>query len=652
MASIHTPTHGGEPASSRPSQTIAVFPVERRIDAYAEPNLIPNSPHERNRAALQGLEQFEASLPSNGQMSAFRDFFLGMAHGRSVELAKGLQVDPTKAARELSGARGMEDAMSAEWRARARHYQTNAPGGQGPLNGVNERALAKSGAISKSVLDVGTQTNFSQITGGQSLGYVSLDTKFARGTIRPDSFTFYQMLPKSAAFQVVDYWGYVDDTGGALPGSATSAFSSVQSGTLGTSAGIYSLNNVNLKLMLDGRAVTLALMAQNNFVGVNEQENANAALTVLGTADWLNYHGNPALYPNQYSGMSVSTPTKNIFDFMSFYNANASLQGWSTSQTLYNLIYEASAQITSWGSFGRITHALMTPITAGALQSLVTTLLNNIVHMNARENQVTPGIVVDGDLQGMRTRMGPIQFPLDLMITARDTPAQGQPRSNGTTPTTTTNPSPPSGVTAAASGAAYAGSNWGVNAQFTSGTAKYYYAVASTDANMNESNLTWTSGTTTLPAVSGFVAGSGITASGAVTINIGNPTAADAYAYRVYRTGGGGFGGAAASPTAVRYVGSVLVSGGGGATTQFVDYNGRIPGSEQIFLLDLRPEDGALDWRYLLPLTRVELFAQNLFMPWAVCSIGALRNRIPKFHGIVTNFVPDAPNWNPYGANV
>ncbi len=100
----------------------------------------------------------------------------------------------------------------------------------------------------------------------------------------------------------------------------------------------------------------------------------------------------------------------------------------------------------------------------------------------------------------------------------------------------------------------------------------------------------------------------------------------------------------------MRYIGSVAANGSGIVT--FVDNNSAIPGAESIFLLDLRNEDAALDYRYLLPLTRVELFAQNLYMPWAVAAIGAVRNRIPKFHGIIKGFIPDNPIWNPLGANV
>jgi hypothetical protein len=665
MPDIHVPERGGEGYNARP---IHIAPMHVPLQEYVDParSTIENSPTSLRRSYVDALGQFEASLPPHGhRLAGMNDFFKGLVMDASVRygaenvnprmdrdaIAKAMGIPLRDGLSNDRSHGGIVNAMAAQWRNRARHLQTSAPGGQGRLNGFSEYDLHKSGEISKSVLDVGTLTNFASITGGQSLGYVSLDTKFARGTVRPDSFTLYQMLPKSAAFQVVDYWGYVDDPGGALPGSATSAFTSVQSGTLNTSAGIYQLNNVQLKLMLDGRAVTLALMAQNNFVGVNEQENANAALTVLGTADWLNYWGNPAIFPNQYSGLAATIPTTNVFDFLQFYNANASLQGWSSAQTLYNLIYEASAQITSWGRFGRITHALMTPVTNGALQPLVTTLLNQVTTNLTREQVNMRGIVVDGDLQGMNTRMGPIQFPLDLIITARDIPAQGQPRSNGTTPTTTVAPTPPSGVVAAASGAAYALTNWGVNAQFYSGTSTYYYAVASVDQNMNESVLTWSSGSAT-PLVSGFVAGSGITSSGAVVVSIGNSAAAaDATAYRIYRTGAGGFASGAQSPTAVRYIGTALVSGGNGATTKFTDANFTIPGAESIFLLDMHPADDALDYRFLLPLTRVELFAQNLYMPWAVCSIGAIRNRIPKFHGIIRNFIPDSALWNVYGAN-
>ena len=69
----------------------------------------------------------------------------------------------------------------------------------------SDRELMKSdNALMKADLDVGTLTNLAQVTGGQSLGFVSLDTNMARGTIRPGSFTLYQMLKKTGANQVVD----------------------------------------------------------------------------------------------------------------------------------------------------------------------------------------------------------------------------------------------------------------------------------------------------------------------------------------------------------------------------------------------------------------------------------------------------------------
>jgi len=626
---------------------IELAPVTVRPDPYQQPNVIAEDapPDMRAFQTARALDAFDRSLPKPGsELDGLRPFFQSVATGRSLPV-NGNQFDPKQAVgyRDNDGnehhgalmkAALPANAYAREWRERARMFQSGRRQDE-----IDLRDMAKGGdPIAKAVLDVGVQTNFAQITGGQSLGYVSLDTRVARATVRPDSFTLYQALGKSAAFQVVDYWPYLDDPGGALPGSATSGFSNVQTGTLATNAGFYSLQNVNLKLLLDGRAMTIALAAQNNFVSITEQENANAALTVLQTADWLCYHGQPGVYPNQFGGLDATIPSGNIFDFQQFFAANASLQGWNTSQTLYNMIYEVAAVVTSWGRFGRITHAFMTPTTAGALQSLVTTLLNNLV--NARENIVTPGIVVDGDLQGMLTRMGPIQFPMDIMITARDTPAQGQPRANGTTPTTTSAPTPPASVTTTLSGAAFAGSNWGVGSgsPYASGSARYWYAVSSTDVNMNESTLVWNAS-----------ALSGITATGAVNVAIAGPAAADAITYRVYRSGSGAFASGANSPTAVKYVGSIAASGSG--TVTFVDSNASIPGAERIYLLDLRGEDLALDFRYLLPLTRVELFAQNLYAPWAVCMIGALRNRIPRFHGIITNFVPDNPTWNPLGAN-
>ena len=590
---------------------------------------------QRHRYA-RALAQIEQAIPQTGPMAQYRDFILGMCAGQSNR-------DPSfaKAASMLEERVGVANGVSKAFRANPRHYQSTSPTGK-PLELPDGDALFKSGVLSKAVLDVGTQTNFTQITGGQALGYVSLDTRMARGTVRPDSFSLYQSLPKSAAYQVVDYWSYIDDPGGPIPGAAYAAFSSVTSGNATTNAGVYELQSVDLRLALNGRAVTLALMAQNNFVDVVENENANAALSVLETINWSAYQGNPTWYPNMQTGLYYSTPTSNLFDFGAFYEANASLNGWSNAQALYNMIYEVAAQVTSWGKFGRTTHAFMTPVTAGALQGLVTTVLNNIVNNLSPEQVRMPGIIVDGDLQGMRTRMGLIQFVLDLFISARNATAQSMTKSDGTNYAFTTNPTPPVSITGAISGAAAPGSNWGaMGGQFlasgTWGSARYAYAVASTDAQSNELTLTW----------SAVV--SGITATGAYTVAITPPADTTAANFRVYRTGDGGFAGTTNSPTAVRYIGTIPASGSSVVT--FTDLNLTYPGGEQLYLLDLREEDFAVDYRFLLPLTRVELFAQNAYMPWLVASIGAVRNRIPKFNAVIYNFLPDNPTWDPFTPN-
>ena len=92
--------------------------------------------------------------------------------------------------------------------------------------------------------------------------------------------------------------------------------------------------------------------------------------------------------------------------------------------------------------------------------------------------------------------------------------------------------------------------------------------------------------------------------------------------------------------------------GNGSSNVTFVDLNQHIPGSDTIFLLDMDDDDDAIDYRYLLPLTKIELFAQSLYMPWAVAMIGAIRLKVPKFHAAIRNYVPVAPDWNPLRSNV
>jgi hypothetical protein len=504
-----------------------------------------------------------------------------------------------------------------------------------PLELVKAGKLEQ-GAIAKAALDVGFVTNFANIVGGQTLGYVSLDTQLARGTVRPSSFTMYQCLRKSAAYQMVDYWGYVSDTGGGLPGTAFMSTTTAGQGTLTPTAGKYNMQNVVLKLAVDTRAITIALAAQNSYADVGGQETINASLNILSTINWACYWGNDTLYPNQFAGIAKQIPAANIFDAYAFGKAQAA-QGWGMAQTLFNLIYEASANITSYRQFGRITHAFMSPVAAGALQTLVTTILNNLV---TSPGNLANGIVVNGDLQGMKTRFGEIQFPIDLFITSRDKPAQAILLEDGTNSTTST-VTAPTGVTAALN-TNVAGSAW--DTAFTANSGIYSYAVASTDVSMFESTLTY------LSSASGVMV-SGVAVNGGITLTIAPPANQSAAAFRVYRSGLGysPASSGVANPASYRYIGSVAANGASNVT--FQDLNTLIPGSDTIFLLDLDDNDMALDFRFLLPLSRIDLFAQALYQPWAVAMIGSIRMRIPKFHGLIRNFIADNPVFNPFGPN-
>lgn len=579
----------------------------------------------RQRAAAEVTAKM-ADMGSNEPLPMALAFAHSMSEAESRDLYKKHWEAPMAKANEI-----------------ARKFRANTRADQFPTITKSDNALAKASPI-----DVGTLTQFSSITGGQSLGYVSLDTQMARGTVRPESFTLYNCLNKTPAFQVVDYWAYAYATGGALPGAAFGNYQSVQSGVLSTNAGGYKLNYITLKLAVDGRAITVALAAQNSFVNVAEQENANAALSVLESINWANYWGNPAIYTSQYAGVFQSVPTTNVFDFQEYYSATGSGQGWSLEQTAFNLIYQAAAEVSSYRTYGRITHAFMSPTMNGGLQTLVTGQLNNILNDITDFQRARRGIVINGNLEGMNTSFGSIQFPIDLFITARDRAAQAitfdDGATNGAQPAGTLGA--PTSVTVAASGASYSGSDWS-GAYVTQNSGTYMYAAANMDANMNESTLAYSA------TVSGIAAGSAYV----VTVSGTSGSSATA-AVRLYRSGNLASGSNPSGiPSAFRYIADLVygtnqVTGGTGTTTVFIDANTHIPGSETIFLLDLDEKDDALDFRYLLPLTRVELFAQNLYMPWAVAGIGAIRVKLPKFHGVIKNIVLTNPVWNPLASNL
>ncbi len=520
--------------------------------------------------------------------------------------------------------------------------------------GVDERTptqLRKAQALAKAgPLDVGTNVNFSQITGGQSVGYVSLDTQLARGTIRPDSFALYQALPKSQAFQVVDFWAYSDDTGNNLPGTNFTGFGNVSSGSLTTTAGAYALDNITLKLAANGRAITTALAAQNSFVDIAAQENANAALGVLSDFDWGCFWGDSTLYPNQPNGIYKTLQLNTSGNIVNFQNylSDTSYAGLTNDQLLFNLIYDQTAQITKWGNFGHITHAFMDQNTIASLQSLTTTLLNNIVNVNSfgiktSEERNLRGVTINGDLDGMLTRFGQIHFPVDILLNSRDVPAQA--RNNATTTfSTSTGPTPPAGVTASVTGITSSQTSYWTSG-YTASSGQYVYAVASTNAAIVESTLTYSA------VVSGVSASPSASAtSGAYNVAITPPAAGDATVFRVYRSGLGYTLTTGQLPGSFRYIGSIAASGA--SVVNFVDTNSHIPGSSSIFLLDMDENDKALDFRFLLPLTKIELFAQNLYMPWAVAMIGSPRLRVSKFHSVISNYVPDNAAWSSLQPNL
>jgi hypothetical protein len=493
--------------------------------------------------------------------------------------------------------------------------------------------------VSKATLDVGTLTDFTQITGGQSLGYVSLDTRMARGTIRPESFTLYNALKKTAAFQVVDYWAYANYTGGPLPGSTFAAFDSVSNGTLQTSAGSYQIRYITLKLALNGRAITVALAAQNSFVNVQEQENANAALDVLSGINWACYWGlsgiqsatsaTSGLYTSQFQGIYGLVPPQNQQNFNSWYKTQS---GLTTQQGLYNLIYETAALVVSPRNYGKITHAFMSPETIGDMQSLITTLLNNIVTNITQFGLRADAVVVNGDLEGMKTRFGDIQFVTDILINARNKPAQAIIVDEETGQYyTSPNLNAPASVAVTTLGAT-TGSLW--DASYAPSGNQYVYAASTVDSTMNESTLTYS------PVASGVAPG------GAYQLTLTAPSSpGPMVGFRIYRSGlGYNETGSNISPQAFRYIGEAVYTSG---VVTFTDLNTWIPGSETIFLLDMEEKDDAIDYRYLLPLSRIELFASNLFMPWAVATIGSIRLKVPKFHAVINNYVVDSPAWNP-----
>ncbi len=592
------------------------------MDSFGKAQLDSKRSHALNRIynQVKGLDSAQHGHTSEVLVSLAANLGTesGNPRGRSVSKAIAREMDKINALPQLGSVRNPA------------------------LFGSYHSSLAKAALpenFAKADLDVGTLTDFSQITGGQALGFVSLDTNMARGTIRPRSFTFYQALRKSPAYQVVDYWPYVESTGGAAPGAAYASFQNAALNPLQTNAGDYELENIELKLAYDARAVSVALAAQNSFVDIMEQETANAALSILESVDYACFFGNASLYDNQpngvYQAITTSAPS-NIFNAFAEFQGSE-YAGLSVPQSIFNLIYNAAGAISSYGRYGRITHAYMGPYTVTTLQSLVTTQLNNVI--NQITESMSRSVVVNGNIRGIETTFGIIGFEIDIMIPSRNRPLQSIVRLSGGTFANGV-ATPPASVTAV-TGASASGS------LFTSAYAgAYSYFVAAADSSSNETPVTGSAFTAS------FVNAAAVAANGSVTLTITPGATSTANAFRVFRAGlGYSFPGGTnvSALNQYRFIGEVAANGTTAVT--FTDLNQHIPGSESIFLIDMDEGDNAVDYRYLLNLSRINLFQNSLLMPWAVATIGAPRVRIPKFNGVITNVVPNSPEFNPLSSN-
>jgi len=565
-----------------------------------------------------------------GSSDGIAGLLMAMATAREGK-AHGIDMNPMMKAFE-SGPVAKANAISRQLRSHSprKARMDKFPSWTGGVESGSVEAIRKAGA-----LDVGGLTDLSQVTGGQAFGMVSMDTRMARGTIRPRSFTLFNYLNKTQATQIVDYWAYASSTGGAPVGAAYQSFSSQTAGAININAGSYQEMFIELKLAVDGRAITMALAQQNSITSVADQESANATLSLLETINWALYWGNPTLYPNQPVGIWQNLFAKNKIDFFAYYNsAPVQALGISPQQALFNLLYEQVSFLSSYRQFGQVTHAFMTPTAIADLQSLVTTGLRNIVTTLTGEQNASRAIVVNGDLTGINTRIGDVAFPMDMLIAARDVPLvavipEGTTTSQAASPTVL---SAPASVTAAVVTGVAASEFTSTGGFAPSGGGTYVYAVATADGSMNESVLTYSA------PVTGVLAGSGVN----LTITPGaNGTPA---AFRVFRSGLGYNASSNQNPAAFRWIGDIASNGV--TAVVFQDLNNHIPGSETIFLLDLDEGDDALDYRVMLPLTKIELFAQNLYMPWAIAHIGAPRLRVPKWHGAIYNYPSMNPQFN------
>lgn len=455
----------------------------------------------------------------------------------------------------------------------------------------------------RKALTSGYGTDAASFTQGRALQMESLEPSLiSMVEDMNEDFPLFDRLDKGDATSVVDQWTRRDSIGG-FPGDSTNT----EVGDIQEETGQYTRKTDEVKFLMTKYSVPVVQQATKTLVDSLAQEQESALLRLVRSASHQFYYGDSDVVPTEFDGLQKLIPagatSRHVYD----------LRGASLSPDIGS-IHELSAIVRDQGNFGRLSDAWCSPLVRADMNKIVAPAFRVNID-GGRRDDLRHGAII----KSVTTSHGSVDVHDDIWI------QEGQSPFADRLPAIVASAS----VTAPASLSVAVADD--ADSQFAADHAGlYYFAVEAVNRK----------GRSTLVVSSQVSIARGQKAT--LTITAGASGAGNDTGYVVHRSKLNGANGAGDFRQMARIAKA-------GSTTTYVDRNQNIPGTSEIYLLDMLPGHKAITMRRLLPLTKFPLATVSTATHNAAMLLFLyLRVAAPKKHAIIKNVLPSGATWKPF----
>ncbi|PZA08312.1 hypothetical protein [Meiothermus sp. Pnk-1] len=458
------------------------------------------------------------------------------------------------------------------------------------------------------------------LTGVPAIRPESLETLLRSIVVRKKEFKLFNRLKSKNTGSSITEWATLSGLGRDIGSSFHGEMSTIRGGIPQYNRGV-----LRIKYLMERTGISMVAAQQETIVNdLKAQHNEAATLSLLSTVEWGLFNGDESVNPYEYDGIKATLEKQrpqNIFD----------LNGSSDTEELFQKIMEASSKAVGFaGGFNRITDAFV----SNALQLDLNNHLAPQWRVSLDRNNPV-AISYGAPVEAIKTGFGDgvvalnqdqfIEFgdadylttPIGVRLALQDLSIPASAPTYPTLAVTAVGPTPlPSGIVSRFNTADRAGT--------------YYYAVAC----IGEGGEGPISGIEAVTIPQGGIA----------QLTITPPAQGSITGYVVYRSKRNPV--FFPQPSDLRKVKRIPADGASPVT--FYDANEDIPGTTDVYLLNLEDE-ATLAWRQLMDLTTFPLYpTDQAIYPWAVLMFGAPLVGIPRSHFVVKGYLPKTAAWKPF----